>query len=128
LEYVDLLFESIVKVSLRGKSVNIPGESIFVFHKLLTFVLRPEKFKERKDLYYSYYMLRYNPNRERIYNEIRNMITNRAEGVSVRSNIEKHFKTCDSSGPVSIELENGPDYYIADIRKDAHERISKLLS
>ena len=59
IKHFELLFESIQNVNVGRHMVQIPSESMFIFHKCLTFALRGNKPKFRKDLYYVYYMLRF---------------------------------------------------------------------
>lgn len=113
---------------MNGKSIQIPTESMFVFHKLLTFVDRENKAKLRKDLYYIYYMLRFSPEKARLYDDVIALINKRKEGKKVKENLKEYFDSVDSNGPLFIEQENGPDVYIANanVREDALERFSDI--
>jgi len=122
-----LLLESPVTVKLFSHELQLPAEATFIFHKLLTFADRENKEKLRKDLYYAYYMLRFNPKREVVISEIQSLVKSKREGKLVIKNIEQYFKTEDDKGPVLIEQENGPDDFVANVRKDAYERIIKVL-
>jgi len=127
IKYFDILLESSVTVTMAGCEVQIPKDSLFVFHKLLTFVQRGNEDRLRKDLYYSYYMLRFCPEKDRLMKEINSLIKLKKEGKKVDSNINRYFKHIDSKGPVLVERENGPDDFISNIRKDVYERFTKLL-
>ena len=125
--HFNLLLESPITVNLFSCQIQIPSEAVFIFHKLLTFIDRENKEKLRKDLYYSYYMFRFSPNKDKVIGEIKELLKRKSEGKIVKSNIEKYFRMEDDKGPVLIEQENGPDDYISNIREDAYERIIKLL-
>ena len=47
-----LLLESVTTATIYGHKIQIPTDSMFVFHKLLTFVQRQNSVKFKKDLYY----------------------------------------------------------------------------
>jgi hypothetical protein len=127
IHHFGLLLESPVAVTLFSCRLQIPSEAVFIFHKLLTFIDRENKEKLRKDLYYSYYMLRFSPNKETVLGEVRQLFKDKSEGKFVKSNIEKYFCMKDDMGPVFIEQENGPDDYIGNVREDAYERMVHLL-
>jgi len=127
ISHFNLLLESPVTVTLFSHNLQLPTEATFIFHKLLTFSQRENKEKLRKDLYYAYYMLRFNPENEAVINKIQCLLKDKNEGKLVVKNIKQYFKAEDDKGPVLIEQENGPDDFIANIRKDAYERITKLL-
>lgn len=58
----DMLLADTRKVDLPNHlKVRTPSESIYVFHKLLTFPERENEAKMAKDLYYTYYFLRFSP-------------------------------------------------------------------
>lgn len=127
IKHFNLLLESPIAVNLFSCPIQIPSEAIFIFHKLLTFIDRESKEKLRKDLYYSYYMLRFSPKKDNVICEIEELLKSKSEGKSVISNIKKYFRMEDDKGPVLIEQENGPDDYISNVREDAYKRIIKLL-
>jgi hypothetical protein len=110
-----------------SQNVQIPTEAAFVFHKLLTFALRKNEDKKRKDLYYAYFMLRFCPDKTRLVSEVKDLIRNRKEGKKVLRNIKAFFAHKDDKGSVAIERENGTEYFISNVRVDAHERIMQLL-
>ena len=126
--YFGILLKSPITVKLFSCKVQLPTESTFIFHKLLTFVERDNKEKLKKDLYYSYYMLRYSPDKDALISQIQGFLRGKKEGEMAVNNIKQYFKIEDDKGPVLIEQENGPDNFISNIRKDAFERITKLLS
>lgn len=127
IEYFDILLESITTINIESQIIQIPTESMFVFHKLLTFIQRGKKEKLRKDLYYIYYMLRFCPQKERLLREIQSLIKYKNQGKEVVSNIQKYFSNIDSKGPIFIEQENGPDSFIGNVREDTFKRITQLL-
>lgn len=127
IKHFEILLENVRKIVFFSQEVQIPTEAAFVFHKLLTFVLRKNEDKERKDLYYAYFMLRFCPDKTRLVNEVRDLIKKRKEGKKALGNIKAFFTHKDSKGPVAIERENGTDYFISNVRQDAYERIVQLL-
>lgn len=122
----EILLESPATFTLDSHKVQIPAAATFVFHKLLTFVLRDNEDKKRKDLYYVYYMLRFCPDKVALVNDVKNLIKGRKEGKKVLKNIKSFFAHKDDKGPVAIERENGTDYFISNVREDAYERIKQL--
>lgn len=127
IENFNLLLKSVVTVSVEKHKVRIPDESMFVFHKLLTFIQRENKEKLKKDLYYVYYMLRFSPSRDELIKKINSFIKNKEQGKIVKRNLRKYFSGIDSEGPFLIEQENGPDEYINELRQDIFERVNKLI-
>lgn len=111
---------------MNAMPLRVPTESMFTFHKLLTFVDRQNKEKLRKDLYYVYYMLRFSPQKEKLVDEVTAFIKNQKEGRRVKKNLKGYFGSVDSKGPLFVEQENGPDEFIRDLRQDIFERFSKL--
>jgi len=126
IENFNILLESVIITTINKHKIQIPTESMFVFHKLLTFVQRENKEKLKKDLYYVYYMLRFCPEKENLVNNIGLLIKDKQEGKSVKRNIRKYFSSADSQGPILIEQENGPDPYIDDLRQDIFERFNRV--
>lgn len=127
IENFSLLLESVITASIDKQKVQIPTESMFVFHKLLTFVQRQNSEKFKKDLYYAYYMLRFCPGKEGLINKVNLLIKENEQGKNVKQNIRKYFSKADAQGPMLVEQENGPDEYISDLRQDIFERFKKLL-
>lgn len=125
-ENFNILLESVIITTINKHKIQIPTESMFVFHKLLTFVQRENKEKLKKDLYYVYYMLRFCPEKENLVNSVGLLIKDKQEGKSVKQNIRKYFSRADSQGPILIEQENGSDEYIDDLRQDIFKRFNKL--
>jgi hypothetical protein len=128
IQHFEILLENIRKINFFSKEVQVPTEEAFVFHKLLTFILRENEDKKRKDLYYAYFMLRFCPDKTKLVNGVKDLIKNRKEGKKVLSNIKAFFTHKDDKGPVAIEKENGTDYFINNVRQDAFERFSDLVA
>ena len=105
----------------------MPTESMFTFHKLLTFVNRQNKEKLRKDLYYVYYMLRFCPKKEQLVDDVLALIKKRKEGKQVKENLKEYFNSVDSKGPLLVEEENGPDAYIDNVRQDVFDKLSGIM-
>jgi len=126
IENFSLLLESVIKIKMGKQEIQIPPESMFTFHKLLTFVQRQNKEKFKKDLYYVYYMLRFCPKKEQLVDDVLSLIKGRKEGKWVEVNLNEYFSSVDSKGPLFVEEENGPDAYIDDLRQDIFDRFNKL--
>jgi len=121
-----LLLDAAIKTKMNKHEIQIPDESMFTFHKLLTFVQRQNKDKFKKDLYYAYYMLRFSPKKEQLADDVLSLIKGRKEGKQVRQNLNEYFSSVDSKGPIFVEEENGPDAYIDDLRQDVFDRFKTL--
>lgn len=126
IQHFSLLLGSAITVQMDLKSIQIPTESMFTSHKLLTFIDRENKEKLRKDLYYVYYMLRFCPKREQLADDVVTFIKKRKEGKQVRENLKEYFGSVDSKGPLFVEQENGPDTYIDNVRQDAFDKFSGI--
>lgn len=128
IKHFEILLENSRRIIFFSQEVQIPTEAAFVFHKLLTFILRENEDKKKKDLYYAYFMLRFCPNKEKLVHEVKGLINDRKEGKKVLSNIKAFFAHKDDKGPVAIERENGTDYFISNVRQDAFDRVMQLSS
>lgn len=126
IRHFSLLLDSAVTVQMNGRSLQIPTESMFTFHKLLTFVDRENKEKLRKDLYYVYYMLRFSPKKEQLADDVVALTKKQKEGQRVKKNLEEYFGSADSKGPFFVAQENGPDAYITNVREDAFDKFSGI--
>lgn len=126
IQHFSLLLGSIITVQMNAKFIRIPTESMFTFHKLLTFVDRENKEKLRKDLYYVYYMLRFSPKKEQLADDVVDLIKKQKEGKQVKTNLKEYFSSVDSKGPFFVEQENGPDAYIDNVREDAFDKFSGI--
>ena len=126
IEHFSLLLESVITAKIDKREMQIPTESMFVFHKLLTFVQRQDREKLKKDIYYVYYMLRFCPRKEYCIGTVLSLIESRKEGKQVQKNLNEYFSSVDSKGPLFVEAENGPDAYIDDLRQDIFERFNRL--
>ena len=122
-----LLLGSVITTQMAGNKIQIPTESMFTFHKLLTFVDRGNKEKLKKDLYYVYYMLRFCPKREQLADDVVALIKKRKEGKQVKENLKDYFNSVDSKGPLLVEEENGPDAYIDNVRQDVFDKFSGIM-
>jgi len=126
IKHFSLLLDSVVAVKMDTRDIQIPTESMFTFHKLLTFVERQNKEKLRKDLYYVYYMLRFCPKKEQLADDVVALIKRLKEGKKVTKNLVEYFSSVDSKGPLFVEQENGPDTYIDDVKQDAFNKFSGI--
>ena len=126
IENFGLLLESVATASIDKHKVQIPTESMFIFHKLLTFVQRANAEKFKKDIYYAYYMLRFCPEKERLIANVAALSKNKEQGIQVKRNLRKYFGSIDSEGPILIEQESGPDEYVDDLREDIYGRFKQL--
>lgn len=126
IEHFSLLLESVITAKMDEREIQIPPESMFTFHKLLTFVQRQNKEKLKKDLYYVYYILRFCPKKEQLVDDVLALIKSRKEGKQVKQNLNEYFSSVDSKGPLFVEEENGPDAYIDNLRQDVFERFNRI--
>ena len=126
IENFGLLLESVTTVRVGKQEIRIPTASMFIFHKLLTFVQRENSEKFKKDLYYVYYMLRFSSQKEELIAQVIALIRDKKQGASVKRNLQKYFKDVSSQGPFLVEQENGPDEFIRDLRRDIFDRFSRL--
>lgn len=126
IEHFSLLLESVITAKMDEREIQIPTESMFTFHKLLTFVERQNREKLKKDLYYVYYMLRFCPKKEQLVDDVLSLIKVRKEGKRVKQNLNEYFNSVDSKGPFFVEEENGPDAYIGNLRQDIFDRFNGI--
>jgi hypothetical protein len=106
--------------------VKIPPPHIFLFHKALIFTDRENLAKVSKDIYYIYYILRFHPHRESLFNDL-TTLNLPEERKKVTGNLQQFFSRVTSPGCIMVEQENGPDDFIRDIRKDAFQRFRELI-
>lgn len=126
IEHFRLLLDSSITVEMDRRKIKMPTESMFVFHKLLTFVQRQDKEKLKKDIYYVYYMLRFCPKKEQLIKDVLSLIKGKKEGKKVEQNLSEYFSSVDSKGIFLVEEENGPDAYIDNLRQDIFERFNGI--
>jgi len=114
-----------IKAGPHALTLYCPRPSAFLLHKLATVTQREDDFKRAKDLHYAYFVLRYVPDVAALYRESRGF---RGELTfsQVEKNIDIYFSRLTSQGCLWVERENGPDEYVVDVRRDAHERFNKL--
>lgn len=118
-----------VKNNKNNKKYSIfcPRPAAFIYHKLATFVDREDELRQAKDLFYIYFVLRYDPDVDSILEEVHRFYK---EGhlPQVVGNLQKYFERKTSQGCLMVEKENGPDEFIEDIREDIFERFATLRS
>lgn len=120
LEYFEIILENVIKIKIKGKTasidVSIPCPENYIFHKLLTFPLRPDQIKMRKDLYYVYYILRFIPNSVSLLRNV-SKFKHRSECKTARENVDRFFSNRLSEGVLLVADEFGPDARVKDIRE-----------
>jgi hypothetical protein len=120
LEYFEIILEDTVKIKTEAKTssleIFIPSPENYIFHKLLTFSLRPDQTKMRKDLYYVYYILRFIPNSVSLLRNI-SKFKHRPECKTARENVDRFFSNRLSQGVLLVADEFGPDARVKDIRE-----------
>lgn len=134
LDKFDILLRDSIEIQLVNRevspflsfSVNIPPPHIFLFHKAITFVDRENQEKKSKDVYYIYYVLRFHPQKESLFNDLRKLKLHK-EKEQVVANLRKFFSRLTGQGCIMVEEENGPDDFIDDVRKDAFDRFQELI-
>ncbi len=134
LEYFEIILENVKKIKIKGKTasidVSIPCPENYIFHKLLTFPLRPDQTKMRKDLYYVYYILRFIPNSVSLLRNI-SKFKHRPECKTARENVDRFFSNRLSQGVLLVADEFGPDVRVKDIREHIlgiFQRLRAVLS
>lgn len=120
------LVEITDKINKNIYKIPCPAPSAFLYHKGAIFIDRDDAQKQAKDLHYMYFILRYCPDINEIYKEIKEY---KKQGIfkEVSQNLEKYFERKTSQGCLMVEKENGPDEYISDIRQDIFDRFTKLI-
>jgi len=120
LEYFEIILENVMKIKIKRKTafveIFIPCPENYIFHKLLTFPLRPDQIKVRKDLYYVYYILRFIPNPASLFRDI-SKFKHRPECKIARENVDRFFSNRLSEGALLVAEEFGPDARVKDIRE-----------
>ncbi len=120
LVYFNILLSDIITAKIDTKAtmveVNIPSESIFIFHKLITFQERKNIQKIAKDVYYAYYMLRFSPNIRMILSDFKKY-HNLPEWQLVAKGLSDHFSEPYSKGVLLVEREFGADSVVPDLRQ-----------
>jgi len=131
LEYFEIILENVIKIKIKGKTasmdVSIPCPENYIFHKLLTFPLRPDQIKMRKDLYYVYYILRFIPNSTSLLCDI-SKFKHRPECKIARENVDRFFSNRLSEGVLLVAGEFGPDARMKDIREHIFYIFQRLRS
>lgn len=105
--------------------VNVPAESIFVFHKLITFQERKNLQKMAKDIYYAYYMLRFSPNIQTILADFKKY-HRLPEWRLVSKGLTDYFSKPYSKGILLVEKEFCPDSIVPDLRQHIYETFEQL--
>lgn len=130
IENFELLLEKPLGVSIDNLNIHIPRSSVFIFHKLITFVERYGQFKREKDLYYAYFILLFHPDIEQVSREIKQLADEKPQGKDVKNNIHTYFDDKFDRGPSIIEQQiraSSVQTSVTDIKQDAFERFQKLL-
>jgi len=72
-----------------------------------------------------YFILRYTPDINIVLEEV---VQYRKKGYfkNISRNLNKYFERKSSQGCLMVEKENGPDYYIDDLREDIFKRFKIL--
>lgn len=105
--------------------IYCPKPSAFLYNKAVTFIDRENEQKQAKDLHYIYFILRYAPDIDVIFEEI-GQYKKKDYFKDIAKNLNKYFERKSSQGCLMVEKENGPDEYIDDLKQDIFDRFSKL--
>lgn len=129
IENFDFLLKHCIVANVRDKkdsyALRCPKPSAYLYHKAATFIQREDEQKLAKDLHYMYFILRYAPDIEIIFKEIAGYRRN-GYFEAIPRNLATYFDGKTSKGCLLVEKENGPDYYLDDLRQDIYERFLKL--
>lgn len=71
-------------------AVRVPKPERFLFHKGITFVNRPDALKRDKDLFYVYFILRFNPDPRGLLDAVTHLGSHEYFGI-FRNNLVKHL-------------------------------------
>jgi hypothetical protein len=134
LDKFDILLSDSIQIELTDSEVSshcmylvkVPPPHIFLFHKALTFIDREPEAKMGKDIYYIYYILRFHPHRDLLFNNLA-ALNFPEERKHVCGNLQRFFSRVTSQGCIMVEQENGPDDFIKNIRKDTFQRFGELI-
>jgi len=127
----DFLLKHRIPVNVKDKNQKVsyriycPKPSSFLYHKGATFIDGEGEQKQAKDLHYMYFILRYAPNIDSIFEEVIGY-KNSGYFPNILIDLNKYFEKKSSQGCLMVERENGPDYYMDDLRQDIFERFKKL--
>ncbi|MBN1410890.1 MAG: hypothetical protein JW969_08595 [Spirochaetales bacterium] len=118
--------EVINKQDIKRYKLNCPVPSAFLYHKGATSRDRDEEHKKAKDLYYMYFILRYAPEPDKIFEEISEYSKDSRYTEDVMR-LKDLFHEKNSPGCVMVEKENGPDPYIYELREDIYTRFNEFF-
>lgn len=127
----DFLLKFRIPINVKSKAqktsykIYCPKPSAFLYHKAATFIDRENEQKQAKDLHYVYFILRYASDIDVVFKEVAQY---KKEGYfkNISKNLEKYFARVSSQGCLMVERENGPDEYVADLRRDIFDRFRRL--
>jgi hypothetical protein len=127
----EFLMDNRIVVEVKNKNniykVNCPKPSAFLYHKSATFLDRDDEYKMAKDLFYMYFILRYCPDIETVLKEVECYRENNYFK-EITKNIHEYFAMPTSKGCLLVERENGPDYFVENLRQDIFNRFRMLRS
>ncbi len=131
IEKFDFLLKYRIPVDVKDRGQGLtykiycPKPSAFLYHKVATFLDRENEQKQAKDLHYIYFILRYAPELEVIFEDI-SQYKKKVYFKDIAKNFNRYFERKSSQGCLMVEKENGPDEYIDDLRQDVFARFKKL--
>lgn len=130
LENFDFLLNHTLRIEIKKKRMKYlvccPTPSAFLYHKAATFLERNDFQKQAKDLAYIYYILRYSPNMEKLFEEISQFKRNNIFP-DILDKLKKYFFKKTDEGCLMVEKEFKMDFYINDLRQDIFERFQQLI-
>lgn len=106
-------------------NIYCPKPSAFLYHKGGTFIDRDEQGKQAKDLHYMYFILRFAPDVNTLFEEITSY-KKKGYFSNIADNINDFFRSKTSEGCIMVEKEHGLDEYIEDLRQDIFEKFREL--
>lgn len=101
IEAFELLLKETLTIPLKiGKeilNIRIPTPEIFLYHKGITFVMRPADFKRDKDLFYVYFILKFHPDRKKLLDTLQGFKKDEYFH-SFKQNIKEYLSDISSPG------------------------------
>jgi hypothetical protein len=131
LEHFDFLLNNVISLDVfnvkEKYKLLCPSPAAFIFHKSAILNNRDYESKS-KDLYYIYFVLRYASDLDCVFDEIERYQNKKYfNDINIKDNLKILFENLSSEGCVMVEKENGPDYYIEDLRKDIFNRFNDFI-
>ena len=115
-------------VRIKGKifTLRVPTPEIFLYHKGITFVMRSADFKRDKDLFYVYFILKFHPNPDKLFQTLSGL-KNDDYFQAFKQNLKEYLSETTSPGYLILRsfLKNWMDE--TTVNQDIHTTFSGLF-